>query len=37
MSRRSQPDWHALFTEQASSGMTATAFCYERGLNPFGH
>jgi len=34
MKRRSNTEWCALFTEQAASGMTATAFCQERGLNP---
>jgi len=34
MSRRSKSDWQALFTAHASSGITATAFCHERGLNP---
>lgn len=34
MKRRTEAQWRALFAEQASSGMTAAAFCRERGLCP---
>jgi len=34
MVRRSQAQWHALFAEQAASGMTAAAFCRARGVCP---
>jgi len=34
MNRRTKSDWQALFTEHEQSGLTATAFCLERGLNP---
>ena len=34
MKRRSEAQWRALFAEHASSGMTAAAFCRERGLCP---
>lgn len=34
MSRRTKSDWQALFTEHEQSGLTATAFCLERNINP---
>lgn len=34
MNRRTKSDWQALFTEHKQSGLTATAFCLERNLNP---
>ena len=34
MNRRTKSDWQALFTEHEQSGITATAFCLERNLNP---
>ncbi len=34
MNRRTKSDWQALFTEHEKSGLTATAFCLERNLNP---
>lgn len=34
MKRRSKTQWQELFAEHESSGMTATAFCDERGLCP---
>ena len=33
MVRRSQADWRALIETQASSGMTAAAFCRKQGIN----
>jgi len=34
MNRRTKSDWQALFSEYEQSGLTATAFCLERNLNP---
>jgi len=34
MKRRTEVEWRALFEAQATSGLTAAAFCYERGVNP---
>ncbi len=34
MKRRSKTEWRELFSGHESSGMTATAFCRERGLDP---
>ncbi len=34
MNRRTKSDWQALFNEHDQSGLTATAFCLERNLNP---
>lgn len=34
MAVRSGEEWRALFEAQARSGMTAAAFCRERGLCP---
>ena len=34
MKRRTQAEWRALFDAQASSGLTAAAFCRSRGLCP---
>ena len=34
MKRRSQEVWHALFQEQATSGLTAAAFCHQQGVCP---
>lgn len=33
MKRRSQDQWQQLITEQAESGLSATQFCKERGIN----
>jgi len=33
MKRRTQAQWQALIKEQAQSGLTATEFCKERGIN----
>ena len=34
MTRRTKSDWQTLFTEHKQSGLTATAFCLERNINP---
>ena len=34
MKRRTEAQWQALFSEFEASGMTAQAFCQERGLCP---
>lgn len=34
MTKRSREDWHALFEAQATSGMTAAAFCRTQGVDP---
>jgi len=34
MTRRTHAQWQTLFAEQSASGMTVTAFCRERGINP---
>ena len=34
MKRRSPAQWHALFQEQQSSGLNATAFCRAQGICP---
>ena len=34
MVRRSQAQWHALFREQAASGLKAATFCRARGVCP---
>jgi hypothetical protein len=34
MKRRTEAQWRALFSEFEASGMTALAFCQERGLSP---
>ena len=34
MKRRTEAQWQALFFEFEASGMTAQAFCQERGLCP---
>ena len=34
MVRRTKEQWQALIEEQSTSGLTATAFCKERELNP---
>jgi hypothetical protein len=34
MKRRSKSEWQILFSEQEASGLSAVAFCRERGLNP---
>jgi hypothetical protein len=34
MTRRTPEQWQALFTEQAASGLSVTAFCRDRGINP---
>ncbi len=34
MNRRTKSDWQALFTEYEQRGLTATAFCLEKNLNP---
>ena len=34
MKRRSREAWHALFQAQATSGVTAAAFCREQGVCP---
>ena len=34
MKKRTEAQWRALFTEQASSGLTIEAFCKGRDLNP---
>ena len=34
MTRRTTSDWQSLFIEHEQSGLTATVFCHERGLNP---
>lgn len=34
MKRRTPSQWRALFSEHKMSGLTATAFCREHGLNP---
>jgi hypothetical protein len=34
MTRRTKAQWRALIEAQASSGLTAAAFCREHGLNP---
>jgi hypothetical protein len=34
MTRRSTDEWRTLFNEHATSGMTITAFCAQRELNP---
>ncbi len=33
MSRRSKQDWQELIEEQASSDLTAAAFCRKKGIN----
>ena len=33
MSRRSKQDWQVLVAEQAMSGLSAAAFCRDRGLS----
>ena len=33
MAQRSQADWRTLIEAQASSGMTAAAFCRKHGIN----
>ena len=32
--RRSQAQWFSLIQEQKRSGLSATAFCKKRGINP---
>jgi len=34
MNRRTKSDWQALFADHEQSGLTATAFCLEKNLNP---
>lgn len=34
MKRRTQEQWHALFQAQATSGLTAAAFCQRQGVCP---
>lgn len=34
MNWRTKSDWQILFSEHEQSGLTATAFCLERNLNP---
>lgn len=34
MTRRTLAQWQALFAEHAASGLTMTAFCRARGINP---
>ena len=33
MARRNRQDWQALVTAQAASGLSAAAFCRDKGLN----
>jgi len=33
MKRRSKEEWLTLFDEHKTSGLSATAFCHEHGLN----
>ena len=33
MVKRSKEEWQALIAEQAQSGLTAAAFCRDRGVN----
>ena len=34
MARRNREEWQTLIAEQAQSGLTQTAFCAQRGINP---
>lgn len=34
MQRRTEAQWHALFSEQKQSGLSVECFCRERGLSP---